>query len=413
MLFPHIKIFIMDLLGLAHPCDSSCESKLTALGTYPLCMVEPVETVLKAIQGITEYIPAMQELFTCTLEVNIDKELDYQATLQWGWSLPKKDETQNHTSTYLFNVLLYPRIRAASHCLRLIETAVDISSKALHSAADKHNIQTTKVLVAFQQMLVLKRSLQCILKMLFSAGRFILTEIPDFAKEISKLIIDPLRTLTAFDIDFGRIKEVKLKDFLLLDREKYINDEVMNYFCVKWTRRQPTKRVIALTTFFSAKVLFEHGNPRGEVYDRLSEDSLKYCKAAKVFFVPIHEPSGHWYSALIDYEGQKIEIFDSWGATYEKNSGRDVKDQKHAPLMLVLMWAAELWSSIRGVEPTDKPTVLLGDNKDSGWTFDPHALVAFQDNCFDCGIHVLDHLDRILRGENLNWKDKPSMDHRH
>ncbi|KAE9389587.1 hypothetical protein BT96DRAFT_1003103 [Gymnopus androsaceus JB14] len=385
---------IMDHLGLARPCDSSCESKLTALGTYPLCMVEPVETVLKAIQGITEYIPAMQELFACTPEVNVDKELDYQATLQWGWSLPKK-ETQNRTSTYLFNVLLYPRIRAASDCLRLIETAVDISSEALHSAADKHNVQTTEVLVALQRMLVLKRSLQCILKMLFSAGRFILMEIPDFAKEISKLIIDP---------------------------EKYVNDEVMNYFCVKWTRRRPTKRVIALTTFFSAKVLFEHGNLRGEVYDRLSEDSLKYCKAAKrctglscfdKVFVPIHEPSGHWYSALIDYEGQKIENFDSWGATYEKNSGRDIKDQKHAPLMLVLMWAAELWSSIRSVEPTDKPTVLLGDNKDSGWTFDPHALVAFQDNCFNCGIHVLDHLDRILRGENLNRKDKPSMDHRH
>lgn len=72
---------IMDHLGLACPCDSSCESKSTALGTYPLCMVEPVETVLKAIQGITEYIPAMQELFTCTPEVNVNKELDYQATL--------------------------------------------------------------------------------------------------------------------------------------------------------------------------------------------------------------------------------------------------------------------------------------------------------------------------------------------
>ncbi|KAE9386224.1 hypothetical protein BT96DRAFT_949272 [Gymnopus androsaceus JB14] len=296
-------------------------------------MVEPVETVLKAIQGITEYIPAMQELFACTPEVNVDKELDYQATLQWGWSLPKK-ETQNRTS------------------------------------------------------------------------RFILTEIPDFAKEISKLIIDPLQTLTAFDIDFGRIKEVKLKDFLSLDQEKYVNDEVMNYFCVKWTRRRPTKRVIALTTFFSAKVLFEHGNLRGEVYDRLSEDSLKYCKAAKACLVSIK-------FSCQSMNRVDTEIFDSWGATYEKNSGRDIKDQKHAPLMLVLMWAAELWSSICGVEPMDKPTVLLRDNKDSGWTFNPHALVAFQDNCFDCGIHVLDHLDRILRGENLNRKDKPSMDHHH
>ncbi|KAE9396316.1 hypothetical protein BT96DRAFT_941747 [Gymnopus androsaceus JB14] len=89
---------------------------------------------------------------------------------------------------------------------------------------------------------------------------------------------------------------------------------------------------------------------------------------------------------------------------YEKNSGRDIKDQKHAPLMLVLMWAAKLWSSIRGVEPTDKPTVLLGDNKDSGWTFDPHALVAFQDNCFDCGIHVRMSEIEVLYASNTPSK---------
>lgn len=37
------------------------------------------------------------------------------------------------------------------------------------------------------------------------------------------------------------------------------------------------------------------------------------------------------------------------------------------------MWAAELWSSIRGIE--DEPTFELGGNKDSGWTYDLHALV--------------------------------------
>ncbi|KAE9383882.1 cysteine proteinase [Gymnopus androsaceus JB14] len=348
--------------------------------------------VFNTIQGLAEYNPAIRELFECPVQINVDLDLDYQAKRQWDFVSPKNGESLSS----FFDVSFLPRVRDASECLRLIETAVDLGS-VLHSAADKHEVSTPEVFVALQRTLVLKRSLLLILKNLFILGTSVIQ--PDVAKDLLRRISEPLRTLTAFDIDFDKIKEVKLKDFLYLDQKRCINDEVMNYFCSKWTRMWPTKRVIALTTFFSAKALFEHGKPR-------EQRRTGFSRFDKVF-VPIHEPSGHWFSALIDYEEKKIEIYDSWGPTYEQNSGRNVKDQVHAPLMLVLMWAAELWSSIRGIE--DEPTFELGGDKDSGWTYDPHALVDFQDNDFDCGIHVLDHLNRILRGKNLNRKDELTL----
>ena len=51
-------------------------------------------------------------------------------------------------------------------------------------------------------------------------------------------------------------------------------------------------------------------------------------------FVPIHD-SGHWFSALIDYQYKKIEIYDSWQPTYTSNYMRNIEHQKNAPLMLV------------------------------------------------------------------------------
>ncbi|KAE9386703.1 hypothetical protein BT96DRAFT_1005828 [Gymnopus androsaceus JB14] len=92
---------------------------------------------------------------------------------------------------------------------------------------------------------------------------------------------------------FQMIKEIKLNDFLSLEDQKYVNNEVINYFCDKWMKKWHTKRVIML-----------------------------------------------------------------------------------------LMWVAEVWSSICG---EDEPTIIL---KDSGWTFDPHALAGFQnEDSVDCGLH--------------------------
>jgi len=88
--------------------------------------------------------------------------------------------------------------------------------------------------------------------------------------------------LTAFDFDFSRVKEVKLHDLLSLEQDKYINDEVINYFCDKWTKKWYTKRVIAMTTFLSAKLLFQDGKPRTSIDDQLRADTLKYGEAAKV-----------------------------------------------------------------------------------------------------------------------------------
>ncbi|KAE9409065.1 hypothetical protein BT96DRAFT_932331 [Gymnopus androsaceus JB14] len=256
-------------------------------------------------RGLAEYNPAIWELFKCPVQINVNLDLDYQAKRQWDFVSPKNGESLSS----FFNDSFLPRVRAASECLQLIETTIDLGS-VLHSAADKHKVSTPEVFVALQQTLVLKRSLLLILKNLFILGSSVIKL--DIAKDLLCCISEPLQTLTAFDIDFDRMKEVKLKNFLYLDQK------------------------------------------------RLQEVTLMYGKTAKV-----------------------------------------------------LMWAAELWSLIHGIE--DELTFTLGGDKDSGWTYDLHALVHmnetvdFQDNDFDCRIHVLDHLNRILQGKNLNRKDELTL----
>ncbi|KAE9385701.1 cysteine proteinase [Gymnopus androsaceus JB14] len=359
---------------------------------------------MNAIEGLAAYIPAMRELFDTPPYIKINDDLDYQGRLHWEF-VPK---AESDSAPYFFNVRFYPRVKAASECFQMVDTVIDLSSDVLHSSAKEHVMQTTcSVFVALERMLALKLTLESILKNLFSMGAEAIK--PCHVKELMLPITNPLRTLTAFDFDFARIKEIKLNDFLSLEDQKYVNDEVINYFCDKWMKKWHTKRVIVVNTFFST-ILFQRGKPRTRVNDQLRSNTLKYAEAAKrsagfsrfdKVFVPVHEPSGHWYSAVIDYEGKKIEIYDSWYPTYSRNFGRTVEYLGNTGLMLLLMWVAEVWSSIRG---EDEPTIIL---KDSGWTFDPHALADFQnEDSVDCGIHVLDNLNRILRGKDLNGKNK-------
>lgn len=176
----------MDL-GWARPCDSSCESvsESTSLGSYPLCMVGSVNMVFNTIQGLAEYNPAIRELFECPVQINVDLDLDYQAKRQWDFVSPKNGESLSS----FFDVSFLPRVRDASECLRLIETAVDLGS-VLHSAADKHEVSTPEVFVALQRTLVLKRSLLLILKNLFILGTSVIQ--PDVAKDLLRRISEPV-----------------------------------------------------------------------------------------------------------------------------------------------------------------------------------------------------------------------------
>lgn len=279
-------------------CNSSCESGAvsTPLGAYPSCMEEPVTLIMNAIEGLAAYIPAMRELFDTPPYIKINDDLDYQGRLHWEF-VPK---AESDSAPYFFNVRFYPRVKAASECFQMVDTVIDLSSDVLHSSAKEHVMQTTcSVFVALERMLALKLTLESILKNLFSMGAEAIK--PCHVKELMLPITNPvsiyyysyllilchsiyyfqLRTLTAFDFDFARIKEIKLNDFLSLEDQKYVNDEVINYFCDKWMKKWHTKRVIVVNTFFST-ILFQRGKPRTRVNDQLRSNTLKYAEAAKV-----------------------------------------------------------------------------------------------------------------------------------
>ncbi|KAE9389073.1 hypothetical protein BT96DRAFT_947146 [Gymnopus androsaceus JB14] len=122
--------------------------------------------------------------------------------------------------------------------------------------------------------------------------------------------------------------------------------------------------------------------------DQLWADTLKYGEAAKQhagfsclnkIFVPVHKLSGHWYLVLINYEGKTIKNYDSWYPTYSKNFGQAVEYLENTPLML------------KGEE---------------------YFLADFQnDDSVDCGIHVLDNLNGLLQGKDLNGKNKRMLPH--
>ncbi|KAF5371065.1 hypothetical protein D9757_010287 [Collybiopsis confluens] len=121
-------------------------------------------------------------------------------------------------------------------------------------------------------------------------------------------------------------------------------------------------------------------------------------------FIPINEDLNHWYSAHIDFRFKRIDIYDSLEERCLSNRQKPVPQRKNTQLMLVLMWLTEVLGRLRGDQVKFSP----GGCSSTGWAFDPHSVVYFQPNSYDCGIHTLWHLQHVLEYRQIQM-DKTSV----
>ncbi|KAF5364863.1 hypothetical protein D9757_012750 [Collybiopsis confluens] len=200
---------------------------------------------------------------------------------------------------------------------------------------------------------------------------------------------------------FKDIPHITGANFRTLGVAQWVDDEVMNYFVSKWCQESS---ILGLSTFFACKHLFQDDScltaKSGTLTTEIERKALRWCaKTARNLgigswdsvFIPINENRMHWYSAYIDFRLKRIQIFDSLETTCVANRDKPLAFQKNMKLMLVLMWLAEVLGRLRG-EP-----VFLKNDPDTEWICEPHSLVPFQPNTFDCGIHSLWHLQHLLR----------------
>ncbi|KAF5349882.1 hypothetical protein D9757_009576 [Collybiopsis confluens] len=205
----------------------------------------------------------------------------------------------------------------------------------------------------------------------------------------------------------GKLKFVKHHDFRTLGPGRWLNDEVVNYFVDKWCTESGT--TLGLNSFFAPQCLFDefNGNPKSGVLTvadevRVIKQGLKDWDSV---FIPINEMHTHWYSARIDFHQKRIDIYDSLRERCISNRKKPPLLRRNANLMLVLLWLTEVLSRLRGQE------VDLKNDVGSGWVFDPHFMVHFQPNSYDCGVHLLWHLQHLLEFRQIKLADDCQPSH--
>ncbi|KAF5347364.1 hypothetical protein D9757_015169 [Collybiopsis confluens] len=176
----------------------------------------------------------------------------------------------------------------------------------------------------------------------------------------------------------GRLPHVTIANFSTLGVGRWVDDEIVNYFVSKWCHRK--------FVFICQEWHIDCGS-RKSSFEMKSLNTSDWDSV----FIPINKNQVHWYSAYIDFCLKRIEIFDSLETTCVKNRDKPLSLQKNMKLMLVLMWLAEVLGRLRG-EP-----VVLKNNPETDWVCEPHSLVPFQPNSYDCGVHCLWQLQHLLQ----------------
>ncbi|THU79804.1 cysteine proteinase [Dendrothele bispora CBS 962.96] len=213
---------------------------------------------------------------------------------------------------------------------------------------------------------------------------------------------------TGFDLKCLKSNlELRYDDLRRLGAGGFLNDEVMNYFLQKWSAKSA---VLAMNTFFTTRFLFKDSRIHivkshfdasatksiaGWIRKRI--ETLKLRARWRHVFIPIHNAEkSHWYSATIDFVNRRIAVWDSWEATHSQNQCKPLRSQQHVPILLAVMWVAELIAQVRG------ESLVLANNPTSEWDFEPHAKTNFQVNGADCGVHVLWHLKRLIEADAVD-----------
>ncbi|KAE9389204.1 cysteine proteinase [Gymnopus androsaceus JB14] len=213
---------------------------------------------------------------------------------------------------------------------------------------------------------------------------------PAETAEILRSIMMPLSK--TFEVKLHHISPASFKT---LGVGQWLDDEIINYFVEKWCSK--SQSTLGFNTWFMEMLLCACQNSKWGFNLGGFEDCTEmvlFCGGLVKWdrvFIPINEFNTHWYSASINFVTKRIEIYDSLAVVYFANRRRPVESRKNTNLMLVLMWLSEVLGRIRGEE------VQLMNDSATEWQCDPHVEVPFQPNCFDCGVHVLWHLQHVLQ----------------
>ncbi|KAE9384536.1 cysteine proteinase [Gymnopus androsaceus JB14] len=216
---------------------------------------------------------------------------------------------------------------------------------------------------------------------------------PTETVEILRSIMTPMSK--TFEVKLHHISPASFKT---LGVGQWLDNEIINYFVEKWCLK--SQSTLGFNTWFMEMLCAHVKIQNGVLTLEDSKTVQRWCYSAEKsqglvkwdrVFIPINEFNTHWYSASINFVTKRIEIYDSLAVVYFANRRRPVESRKNTNLMLVLMWLSEVLGRIRGEE------VQLMNDSATEWQCDPHVEVPFQPNCFDCGVHVLWHLQHVLQ----------------
>ncbi|KAJ3715652.1 hypothetical protein C8R42DRAFT_725466 [Lentinula raphanica] len=176
------------------------------------------------------------------------------------------------------------------------------------------------------------------------------------------------------------VKHLSVESFCTLGVGKWLNDEIINHFVEKWCSQSRVRATLGLNTWFSCRHMFQDNRcllarrAMKQEDERLVE---RWCRSAakqqgvsgnwERIFIPINENNTHWYSACINFESKRIDIYDSLREVYLDNERKPTEDKKNFGTMQLLMSLAEVIGRLEGKEVLPWTT----------WQCEPHTRVAY------------------------------------
>ncbi|KAF5363238.1 hypothetical protein D9757_014832 [Collybiopsis confluens] len=146
------------------------------------------------------------------------------------------------------------------------------------------------------------------------------------------------------------IQNVSVRSWNALGPTRWLDDGIMNYFIKKWCSGSESRKTLGLSTWFAGRFIFADNRCMRARSDMLTmEDEMivsRWCRAAEKdqglhtgswdrVFIPINENNLHWYSACINFNEKRIDIYDSLAEVFLSNKRKPMElKKKNTPTML-------------------------------------------------------------------------------
>ncbi|KAF5362681.1 hypothetical protein D9757_014037 [Collybiopsis confluens] len=391
--------------------SSECHKGLVECLPFGLacsCNARYFNQIIALVTNCHTYLPFL----SLTTLFSVANAVEFKAALDHHFNVPLSIEYNN-----LLYVDVEVRLKQLDELCRQLSVASQIkinflACTRLHSPMSSDS----QALVVLGNLRLLLDCVQGKRRSLEADWWNFLDRCPRKSEEMLRVLMEETRCRTD---QLDGLSNISFHDFSTLGVGRWLNDEIINYFVIKWCSEAQT--TLGLSTFFACKFLFQENacitaksgmltaQEGAQVlrWCRKTERALNFCSSTwDSVFIPIHENCSHWYSAFIDFRYRRIEVYDSLRETCVTNRQKPVPLRKNTRLMLVLMWLTEVLGHMRG-DP-----VCLSDNPQTDWVFDPHAegQVHFQPNAYDCGVHTLWQLQHVLEFRQVRIGNKCELD---